>query len=92
MSAYKTSERFHVTDNIRLYRRKVPLEDDKLEVTPEVVNTSLCVFLPLLIGGCLLRVYTCRFDCLSEIEYLGALIDSSIYTILHIKPVLDHAQ
>lgn len=70
MSAYKTSERFHVADNIRLYRREVPLEDDKLEVTPEVVDTSLCIFLPLLVGRCLFSVYTCLFNCLPEIENL----------------------
>ena len=62
MSPYEAFECFHVTNSIWLLVRQIPLEDDQLEVPPEVVYTPLRILLPQRVSRRLLRTDTRLLD------------------------------
>ena len=62
MSPYEAFECFHVTNGIWLLIRQIPLEDDQLEVPPEVVYAPLRILLPQRVSRRLLRTDTRLLD------------------------------
>lgn len=85
-------ERLVRLHRVGLDRLQIRLEDDQLEVPPEVLQAAVRVLTPLRLIGCLLRTIPGLLDGVAYIQDLGALVDGIVHSLLHLVAFADDTE